>query len=86
MKAQNYGLLFFTFFAIFPAYRNVGLFFYVSGTISVEFRAAMGGYFARRTVSAYSDFDLHLSKFGRGKHLVYRASGRADFGLLRWRT
>lgn len=83
---KSYGYLFFDFFVIFPADCFVGLSFRVSGAVSAKRRAAMGGHCFGNFRTANLDLDLHLSKYGRGKHLVYRTFGRDDSDLFRRRS
>lgn len=79
---MSYGFLLFVVFAILSPNRSSRLF--ISRLVSKQCRAAVGGYFAWRFCPANFDFDLYLSKHGRGKRLVYRAFDCFDFDLF-WR-
>jgi len=63
-EVSKSGCLFLNFFAVFPARRAAGLFVYVSGAVSAERGAAMGGHCARRNRAARADFDLYLPEYG----------------------
>jgi hypothetical protein len=86
LRSSHYGFLFFTVFAVFSARRDAGLSFYVSGAVSAERGAAMGGFIARHLSAARADFDLYFSEHGRRQRLVHRASGRHDSRLFRRRS